>query len=116
MAKVSVQSEFFLKKLLKHKLPRILISFVKKCCQNLPKRLKKTTIKFHYYLKQCDPIRPDNSVSINVLKETFFCLQTNKSHGDDGIGFNVVKHYTNHYFIFLFYQYRKKFFRQTENS
>ena len=92
MAKVSVQSEFFLKKLLKHKLPRILISFVKKCCQNLPKRLKKTTIKFHYYLKQCDPIRPDNSVSINVLKETFFCLQTNKSHGYDGIGFNVVKH------------------------
>ena len=92
MAKVNVQSEFFLKKLLKHKLPRILISFVQKCGPKPTKEIKKTTIKFHYYLKQCDPIRPDNSVSINVLKEIFFCLQTNKSHGYDGIGFNVVKH------------------------
>ena len=30
-------------------------------------------------------------MTINELKDAFFSLQTNKSPGDDGIGFNVVK-------------------------
>ena len=36
------------------------------------KEIETTTIKFDDYLKQCDTIQPDNPISINELKNTFF--------------------------------------------
>ena len=56
---------------MKHKLPRILISFYRywpKTCQ----KIETPTTKFADYLTKCDTIQPDNPVSINELKVAFF--------------------------------------------
>ena len=49
--------------------------------QNLPKKLKKYTIKIVDYLQQCDNILPDNLVFTWA-----FPIQINKSPGFDGVG------------------------------
>ena len=76
---------------MKHKLPRILISFFTEIGPKIVKKIETHTIKFDNYLEQCDTIQPDNPVSINELKDGFFSLQINKSYGYDVISFNVVK-------------------------
>ena len=57
---------------MKHKLPRLLINFLQKLVQNVPKKIETSTIKFDDDLEQCNTILPDNPVSINELKGTFF--------------------------------------------
>ena len=49
--------------------------------QNLPKKLKKCTIKIVDYLQQCDNILPDN-----LVFKWVFPIQINKSPGFDGVG------------------------------
>ena len=79
-----VKQNFNLKKFLS----RFLVGFSQQFSKNLPKNWK-----IHYKICQIiRQIQPDNPVSINDLKETFFALQTNKSPDYDGKSFNVVKH------------------------
>ena len=46
--------------------------FFTKIGPKLAKETETYTIQFDDYLKQCDIIQPDNPVSINELKDTFF--------------------------------------------
>ena len=60
---------------MRHKLLRIFNKFFTEIGPKLSKEIQTPAIKFYDYFEQCDTIHPDNSVSINELREAFFCFR-----------------------------------------
>ena len=48
-------------------------------------------MNFEGYIKNCNSIQPEHSLSVNKLKDAFFSLDIFKSPGFDGISFTVLK-------------------------
>ena len=59
---------------------------------SLAKNIPKTLIPFKFFLKRVDTTQPNQSLSINELKDAFFSMKKKKSPGVDEINFNVIKH------------------------
>ena len=59
---------------------------------SLAKNIPKPSIPFESFLKRVNTILPSESLSINELKDSFICLETNKYPGADEINFNGIKY------------------------
>ena len=57
------------------------------------KKIETPAKTFETYLQKWNTIQPENSLTINELKDAFFSLRTNKSPGHDGISFNVINNF-----------------------
>ena len=57
----------------------------------LAKNIQKYSINFESFMKTYDSTQAESALTINELKDAFFSLQINKSHGYDEISFSVVR-------------------------
>ena len=73
------------------KIAHVFIFLFKNVGQNLESKISNVSASFEYFFNKSDFVIETKVVSINELKDVFYCLKSNKSPRYDDISFNVIK-------------------------